>query len=126
MTSPPQSYLGTARHYPHVGKCTLPLHVLAVEYTMHNEALQKHYRALQNVTEALRIVTKHYRMLQSNAGRYGTFRSIAEVLKGVPVLRKLYRTLWSTEGSYGTLRKCCGAVTEGYGTVIENIDFVLH
>jgi len=29
-TSPPQSHLGTARCYPHVGQCSFPLHVLAV------------------------------------------------------------------------------------------------
>jgi len=48
---------------PHVGQCTLSLCVLAVACTMHNEALRKRYRALQNVTErcrTLRDVTKRY------------------------------------------------------------------
>jgi len=39
-TRPPQSHLGGARRYLHVGECTLPLQVLAVAYTMHNEALR--------------------------------------------------------------------------------------
>jgi len=30
----PQSHLGIARRYPHVGECILPLRVLAVAYTM--------------------------------------------------------------------------------------------
>ena len=41
LTSPPQSHLGRARRYPHVGKCTFPLHVLAVACTMRNEALRE-------------------------------------------------------------------------------------
>jgi len=50
ITSPPQSHLGRARRYPHVGECTVPLRVLAVACTMRNEALR------------------------SVAGRYGTLR----------------------------------------------------
>jgi len=50
-TSPPQSNLGRARRYPHVGECTVPLRVLAVACTVR--------------MEALRIVT----------GRYGTLRN---------------------------------------------------
>jgi len=55
----PQSHLGRARRYPQVGECTLPLRMLVVTCrgpTMHNEALRKRYRALRNVTEALRVV----------------------------------------------------------------------
>jgi len=42
ITSPPQSHLGLACHYPHIRECTLPLCVLAVACTMCNEALRKH------------------------------------------------------------------------------------
>ena len=38
--SPPQSHMGRARPYRHVGECTLPLRVLAVACTMRNEALR--------------------------------------------------------------------------------------
>ena len=71
---------------------------------MCNKALRKHYRALQNVTEVLillSIITKRYRMLQSVAGHYGMFRSIAEALQGVPVLR-------SVTEHYGALRDVTG------------------
>jgi len=54
ITSPPQSHLGRARHDPHVRECTLSLRVLAVACTMRN-------KLLQNVTEALQIVTERYR-----------------------------------------------------------------
>jgi len=53
----PQSHLGRARRYPHVGECTLPLRVLAVQCV----TLQNYYRTLLkrygSVMEALRIVT---------------------------------------------------------------------
>ena len=38
-TSPPQSHLGRARRYPHVGECTLPLRVLAVYNAQRHEAV---------------------------------------------------------------------------------------
>ena len=65
ITSPPQSYLRRVHCYPHVCGCTLPLCVLAVACTMHNEALTKRCASLWNVIEC-------YRMLQSIAGHYGT------------------------------------------------------
>ena len=45
-SSPPQTYLGRVRRYPHLGECTLPQRVLAVACTMRNEALRKRYAAL--------------------------------------------------------------------------------
>jgi len=45
----------------------LSLHVLAAACTMRNEALLKHYGALQNVTE-------HYRAIQDVTEHYGTLR----------------------------------------------------
>jgi len=39
----PQSHLGRARRYPHIGECTVPLRVLDVACTMRNEALRKRY-----------------------------------------------------------------------------------
>jgi len=61
---PPQSHLGRARRYPHVGEYTFPLFVLAVACTMCNKAL--------------RIVTRRYRTLRERYGalteRYGKYR----------------------------------------------------
>jgi len=53
LTSPPRSHLGRAHHYFHLGECTVPLCVLAVACTMHNEALQ-------GLTEHYRRVADHY------------------------------------------------------------------
>jgi len=66
-TSPLQSHLGRARHYPYIGECTLPLHVLAVACTMHNEALW-------GIMERYGSDVHHYRTLQSAAGHYGTLQ----------------------------------------------------
>jgi len=52
ITSPAQSHLGTARRYPHLGECTLPLRVLAVACTMRNEALRDVTGALQGLTNS--------------------------------------------------------------------------
>ena len=51
ITSPPQSQLGRARRYPHVGECTLPMCVLAVACTMRNEALRSFTGRYGSVTE---------------------------------------------------------------------------
>jgi len=53
ITSPPKSHLGRVRHYPNVGECTLPLHVLAVVCTMRNEALRERYEALMEHYETV-------------------------------------------------------------------------
>jgi len=62
-TSPPQSHLGRVCRYPQVGECTLPLHVLAVVCTVHNETLQDVMGALQGVTECYGSIAHHYGML---------------------------------------------------------------
>jgi len=104
-TSPPQSYLGRAHHYPHIGECTLSLRVLAVTCTMHYKVLRKHYGALQNRCASLQNVTEHY----------GTFGSIAEALQGVLVLQSVTK-------HYGALQD----VTECYESITKNIDFAHH
>jgi len=69
ITSPPRSNLGRARPYLHVGECTLPLRVLAVACTMHNEALRSvtgRYGTLQKITErcvTLQNVTEPFRKI---------------------------------------------------------------
>ena len=112
-TSPPQSHLGRAHRYPHVGECTVPLPVLAVACTMHNEAL--------------RHITERY---GSTVHRYGTLRNVTEhrgtLWNVIEVLRKRYRCCQAL-----TLRSITGALwssygMEHYGTVTENIDFAYH
>ena len=66
--SPPQSHVGRACHYLHIGECTLPLRVLAVACTMHN-------KSLQNVTGALR---SSYRTLQNRYRKYQFCPSLIE------------------------------------------------
>jgi len=107
-TSPPQSHLGRAHRYPHVGECTVPLPVLAVACTMHNEALRHiterygstvhRYGTLRNVTEhrgtlwnVIEVLRKRYRVLPSvNITKH--YRSIMELLR--------YGTLWNCYGKY--------------------------
>jgi len=45
ITCPAQSHLGSVS-LPHIGECTLHMHVLAVTCTMHNRMLWEHYEAL--------------------------------------------------------------------------------
>jgi len=75
ITSPPKVIwvLGRVRRYPHVGECTLPLCVLAVACTMHNEG----YGALRDVMSALPGVMERY---GSVVHRYMTLRNVAEAL----------------------------------------------
>jgi len=64
ITSPPQSHLGRARHYCHIGQCTLPLHVLAIQCAMLRNSyrtLLKHYGSITEHCRALQSVTERYR-----------------------------------------------------------------
>jgi len=62
--------LGRARRYPHVGECTVPLRVLAVACTVHNETLRKRYGALWNVMERYGSVADRYRTIRNCYGKY--------------------------------------------------------
>jgi len=69
ITSPPQSHFGRASRHPHVREYTLPLCVLAVTYTMRNEALRSaawHYGTLRIVTECYRALTERYGTIKEN------------------------------------------------------------
>jgi len=99
--SPPQSHLGRAHRYPHVGECSLPLHVLAVACTMHNEALQKCCASLPDVTEcyrALRDVTERYGSVT------GCFRALWNITEHCRTLWNVTETLRSVVERYATLR----------------------
>jgi len=86
-SSPPQSYLGRAHCYPHIGECTVPLRVLAVACTVHNEALWKHYGSIAHRYKTLQNVMERYIALQEITERYG---SITELLQNVmKPLRKI-------------------------------------
>jgi len=107
----PQSHLGTARRYPHLGECTLPLHTLAVACTMRNEALRtlrERYGALQNVMEVLQIVTGRYETLQSIAERYGTLglqKRRGSFTRCFQALRNIMEHCWTLRNVTEPLRK---------------------
>jgi len=92
-TSPPHSHLGRVHRYPHARECTLPLHVLAVICTTHNNALHKRCASL------LQDAKKGYGVLQSVMEHYGALRDVTGC----------YRSVADHYGSvtsfYGTLRK---------------------
>jgi len=101
------SHVGRTSRYPHIGECTLPLHVLAVACTVRNEALRDIMGALRGITERCRsvmgcggaLITEHYE-------RCVTLQDVTEVLR---IVTERYRVL-----------------TEHYGTITENIDFAHH
>ena len=90
----PQRHLGNAHHYPHVGKCPLPLHVLAVQYA----PLWNYYRMLVkrygSITGRHRIVIKCYGSL---GYRYGTLQNVTEALQ---ITTRGFGTLWHRYGKY--------------------------
>jgi len=147
-TSPPQSHLGRAHRYPHIGECTFPLLLLAVACTMCNEVLWKHYGTLQERHKMLRKRctslghdTERYRALRDVTERYGSITGCGGVLQNITEalwkscgvlcsIMEHYRAskdvmerYGSIENSYRTIRECYGALTERNGTVKENIDF---
>ena len=71
VTSPPQSYLGRVRHYPHIRECTLPLHVLAVACTVRNEVLRNIQKCRGSVMRCPGVA-EHY-------GTLGVLRDITGV-----------------------------------------------
>jgi len=120
---------------PHVGKCTLPLCMLAVQYaTLRNRygTLRERYiyGTLWNVTEAFGTlqsvygsVTVRYVALQSH---YGTLRNVAECYGTLRCVAGRYRRLWNVTEALRIVTESYGAVTERYRTVTENIDFAHH
>ena len=111
-TTPPQSNLGRAHHYPHVGECTLPLRVLAVQCATlwncygtllkHHGSITEHYGMLRIVTEALQNCCK-------------AWWNVTEPLWNAAKLR----------GIMETLRKHYEAVTGHYGSVTEMLYVVM-
>jgi len=83
-----QSHLGRARRYPHVGEWTVPLCVIAVACTMHNEALW-------SITESLWGVAEHYGTLQSVVGRYRMLQKRCGSIMGCfGVLQNITSVVW--------------------------------
>ena len=100
------------RRYPHVGECTLPLRVLAVQSAM----LRNRYGTLQSVTGArYRAVTERYgsvtEPLWNVAGRY---RTVTEALQNVT---ERCSDLWSRLGTLRNVMEALWNVTERYGSV---------
>jgi len=111
LTSPPQSHLGRACCYPHIGECTVPLYVLAVACKMRNEVLWKrygmlwkHYGTIPNITEChcmLWNLWKCYGVLQIIMEHYGALRDITRVTERYWSISELlqYGTLWNHYGN---------------------------
>jgi len=85
------------------------------------------YGTLWNVVECYKTLWKSYRALHSVMEHY---RSDAGALQDVCGVTEHYETLRDVNEA---LQKCCGslrnqygAVTECYGTIMENINFAHH